>query len=99
MIIEPEGQYIGLSVSRCIKDIVDGNMPLHKVIGIIGGTKFDEDTIDEVSDIYCSSQWRHNVEWGKSLLEYLYYNDKIIQPRNTNQNPPAYSEQIWILIP
>ena len=93
-----KGRYIGLSVSNCIKDIIEGKIELNQVIGIVGGTRFDEDSIDTVSAGYSKSYWRHNPIWADSLLTYFYMNDMIIQPRNTGQLPIQPINGNWVKI-
>ena len=59
---------IGLSYSRCVRDIVEGKVDINDVLVIVARTDFDPRNDEQWSGIwrgYCSGSFLNmNVEWG-----------------------------------
>lgn len=92
---------IGLSLSRCVRDIVEGHVDLHDVLVLITRTDFDP-TVDE----QWASIWRgynyQNPEWAgleeqdvKGVVMTLWQAGKIHQPRQFGAHPVRRRE-IWL---
>jgi len=99
---------IGLSYSRCVRDIVDGVVDIDDVLVVISRTDFDPN-----NDVQWSSIWRgyHNP-FGASNPEWIDYPDededrfrsvsielwetgKLHQPRKFGAHPTRRPE-IWL---
>lgn len=91
---------IGLSFSRCVRDIVDNKVDLEDVLVIIARTSFDPNIDNEWSSIWSGYHNRHsfsNPEWANYKDEdekrfrdtslWLYNTGKIHQPRQFGVNP------------
>lgn len=75
---------IGLSVSLCILDIVDGTVPLDQVEKIVAGTKCpDAETWNSLILRYRESHWREKADECERVLRQLLAAGKIEQPRLT----------------
>ncbi|HLD70618.1 MAG TPA: hypothetical protein VI937_01935 [Negativicutes bacterium] len=73
---------IGLSVSFCILDIVNGVVPIENVEKIIGGisAQNQEDVRQLISD-YCQVYWRECPKEAEQVFRQLFAEGKIEQPR------------------
>ena len=80
---------IGLSLSLCVKDIISGKEKLNDVEYIISGIKCaNEREYQEVLDEYAKTYWNDDPEHGKQIAMYLWNEQKIIQPRWMDMDPP-----------
>lgn len=87
---------IGLSLSLCVRDIVEGRVELDDVEYIIAGTKIsNENEFNEVCEDYKQYYWTHNPSVGKAIAEHLWNKKKILQPRLYNFEPPKIDKGIW----
>jgi hypothetical protein len=91
---------IGLSYSRCIRDIVDGKVDIADVLVVITRTDFDPNKDDEWSGIWegyhGSSPWS-NPEWAdypdededrfRSVSIELWETGRMHQPRKFGAHP------------
>lgn len=81
---------IGLSVSRCVADLIDEIVNIDDVVVIVGRTHFNDESMDALIDGYrfALGPWA-NYEHGdcKRILEDLWYKGKIHQPRVFGSNP------------
>lgn len=73
--------FIGVSLSFCIKEIINGDKKLSDVMGIISNTKFTDDMFDELCESYGRSYWKEDPQLGFALAQYLKAIDAIFQPR------------------
>jgi len=82
---------IGLSLSLCIRDIIQGNVELDDVEKLIAGTKIEQPIhLEEVCSIYMDLYWDNNPK-AIDIVYYLFKHKLIEQPRVTKiQLPPAY---------
>lgn len=91
--------YIGLSVSRCVKDIALGYLDADDVIRIIGATNFDpanEEEIQNIIDRYQRSAW-NKVEGAEKIFRRLLSEGKIEQPRRTGRDPYHINLGHWVV--
>lgn len=92
---------IGLSLSLCVRDILDGAVNLDDVAVIITSTAVRK-TLDWdwVINQYQQTYWlRHHPEKARELVCLLLERDKILQPRLTHNKRPLYTGTNWIDIP
>jgi hypothetical protein len=99
---------IGLSYSRCVRDIVDGHVNIDDVLVIIARTDFDPHNDDQWSGIwsgYTSSFGMSYPEWigyppededkFRSVSIELWEQGKFHQPRKFGAHP-ARRPEIWL---
>jgi hypothetical protein len=95
---------IGLSYSRCIRDIVDGIVDIEDVLVIISRTDFDPTNDEQWKNIWNGYHWQ-NPEWGdyadedegkfREVTLELYTDGKLHQPRKFGAYPRRRPE-IWL---
>lgn len=98
---------VGLSFSRCIKDIVDGVVDINDVLVIISRTDTNP-TIDEqwkgIWKGYTMGGWTH-AEWEgyenqedefRKVATALYLTGKLHQPRQFGGQNPMRRDEIWL---
>ena len=99
---------IGLSYSRCVRDIVDGVVDINDVLIVIARTNFNPLVDEEWSDIwhgYHSRSGWSNPEWGnytdededrfRSVSIELWESGRLHQPRKFGARAVRRSE-IWL---
>ena len=99
---------IGLSYSRCVRDIVDGNVDMQDVLIVIARTDFDPRVDEQWSSIwqgYHDSYGLSNPEWRnyppededrfRSVSIELWETGKLHQPRKFGANPRRLP-YIWL---
>jgi hypothetical protein len=99
---------IGLSYSRCVRDIVDGVVNIDDVLIIISRTDFDPHDNEQWQDIWQGYHQRggwSNPEWGhyaeededrfRSVSIELWETGKLHQPRKFGAHPSRRPE-IWL---
>ena len=99
---------VGLSYSRCVRDIVDGSVDIDDVLVVITRTDFDPNIDEQWSGIWSGhhgySPWS-NPEWAnypdedeqkfRDISIKLYNAGKMHQPRKFGANPTRRPE-IWL---
>ena len=91
---------IGLSYSRCIRDIVEGKVDINDVLVVIARTDFDPHNDEQWSNIWRGYRMRSgwsNPEWGnfedededrfRSVSIELWESGKLHQPRKFGAHP------------
>ena len=91
---------IGLSYSRCVRDIVDGTVDLDDVLVVVARTDFDPHNDEQWSDIwqgYHSRSGWSNPEWFsypdedeikfRDVSKELWTRGKLHQPRKFGAHP------------
>ena len=92
---------IGLSYSRCVRDIVDGTVDIADVLVIVSRTDFDPRNDEQWSGIWRGysggSFLNMNIEWGqyndedeqrfRDVSIKLYESGKLHQPRQFGAHP------------
>ena len=88
---------IGLSLSFCVKDIIEGRVDLTKVEKIITGTWFtDRDMFHTgMKHTYCHTYWRKDPVTALNIAMHLWDLGKIDQPRARGETPPNISDGHW----
>ena len=99
---------IGLSYSRCVRDIVDGVVDINNVLVLITRTDFDPHNDEQWQEIWQGYHQRNgwsNPEWSRYTDEdqdrfrnisiELYDTGKIHQPRKFGAHP-ARRPEIWL---
>ena len=99
---------IGLSYSRCVRDIVDGQVDIEDVLVLITRTNFDPHNDEQWTSIwegYHDSYGLSNPEWRnyppedevkfRNISIELYDTGKIHQPRKFGAHP-ARRPEIWL---
>ena len=99
---------IGLSYSRCVRDIVDGAVDINDVLVLITRTDFDPHNDEQWKDIwegYHDSYGLSNPEWRnyppededrfRAISIELYDTGKMHQPRQFGAHP-ARRPEIWL---
>jgi len=99
---------IGLSYSRCVRDIVDGKVDIYDVLVVIARTDFDPRDAEQWSGIWQGYRDRHglsNPEWAdypeededrfRSVSIELWETGKLHQPRKFGAYPTRRPE-IWL---
>ena len=95
---------IGLSFSRCIRDIVDGKVDIDDVLVVIARTDFDPNNDQQWSSIW-NGYHSMNPEWGdypdededrfRSVSIELWEQGKLHQPRKFGAHPARRPEH-WL---
>ena len=95
---------IGLSYSRCVRDIVDGVVDIEDVLVLITRTDFDPHDDKQWQSIWQGYHW-HNPEWAgypdededrfRSVSIELWETGKLHQPRKFGASPRRRPE-IWL---
>ncbi len=94
-----KGKLIGLSVSFCIKDIIEGKVHANDVDYIIGATAAsDEADWRKVADLYCKTYWRKNPKVARAILEGFLWQGKIKQPRLIGKDPHNIHNEHWMTV-
>ena len=99
---------IGLSYSRCVRDIVDGTVDIADVLVVISRTDFDPHNDEQWAGIWDGYHQRSgwsNPEWGhypdedeakfRSISQDLWDHGKLHQPRKFGAHPSRRTE-IWL---
>lgn len=90
---------IGLSLSNCIKDVLDGKVALSDIELIVAGTCAGNlELFQEVLSGYTESYWREAPEEGVRIALELYHAGKVCQPRlaNANHFPVRANRVNWV---
>jgi hypothetical protein len=95
---------IGLSFSRCVRDIVDGVVDIADVLVVISRTDFDPNNEEQWQGIWNGYHW-NNPEWAnypdededrfRSVSIELWESGKLHQPRKFGAWPSRRTE-IWL---
>ena len=95
---------IGLSYSRCIRDIVDGVVDINDVLIVITRTDFDPTVPEQWKSIWDGYHW-NNPEWGNysdedeakflGVTMELWESGRLHQPRKFGASPRRRPE-IWL---
>ena len=99
---------IGLSYSRCVRDIVDGKVDINDVLVLITRTDFDPNNDEQWEEIWTGYHQRggwSNPEWAhykdedeerfRQVSIDLWEQGKLHQPRQFGAHP-ARRPEIWL---
>jgi hypothetical protein len=85
-----EVNMIGLSLSLCIQDVIEGRVKYEQVERLVTGTKaLTPAHFAGVLDSYAGSYWRKNPALAINLAWRLWAEGKIEQPRLSGDAPHA----------
>ena len=89
---------IGLSLSLCVKDIIEGRVALSDVTVIVSNTAFPDDDAGwaHMFTYHRKGYWYNNPDTARSVLAYLRANGMLIQPRLDNPHYGHKSNPHWI---
>jgi hypothetical protein len=77
-----EEPMVGLSLSACVRDIIEGRVNEIECGLIVAGTRFrNDEELEQVLNVYASSSWHSNPEEGIRVANRLIKAGKIVQPR------------------
>jgi len=92
---------IGLSLSRCVRDIVEGHVDIDDVLILITRTDFDPTDPEQWHSIW-DGYTSYNPEWYDlqndavyAVVMDLWASGRIHQPRKFGRNPPRRQE-FWL---
>ena len=92
-----EPSMIGLSVSRCVADIVKSKVKIEDVEKIVGGTSArDEASWDLLMKQYCQKNWSEWPDEAERVCRALLAQNKIEQPRLTGGRRPLVTDSHWV---
>ena len=78
----PDKMHIGLSLTYCIRDIIEDKITVDQVVCIITGTKLHSDEEwDRVLRGSAEAHWKKNPVAGMMIARYFKDKDLLIQPR------------------
>lgn len=88
---------IGLSLSYCVADIVNGLVDRNDVAYIIAGTRIrSKADLDGALAVYSFFYWDKNPELGKVIALDFYHRGLLLQPRLLdNGDGPNVNEGHW----
>lgn len=89
---------IGLSVTRCIQDMIEGRVEKYTVKKIIGGTSITPDVVDDVMRRYREIWWKADPDQAEQIFRSMFAAGTIEQPALENPNRyPIYNRgQHWV---
>lgn len=94
-----EKDLIGLSISWCIQDIIEGKVPLSRVRYIVAGTKIEtQKDFEVVCNAYTKGSWRKYSERARLIFQLLWDSQQIIQPRVNGHQAWNISNGHWAKI-
>lgn len=105
---EVASKLVGLSLSRCVRDICSGKVRLSDVVMIVSRTRIEcEFDLDNVINIYKGTYWLDNpsakisAEKCEQIARDIYSTGRLIQPRLGGRLPVFHMElvdksQIWV---
>jgi hypothetical protein len=95
---------VGLSFSRCVRDIVDGIVDIDDVLVVVARTDFDPHNDQQWAGIWQGYHW-NNPEWSnypdededrfRSVAIELWESGKFHQPRKFGAHP-ARRPEFWL---
>jgi hypothetical protein len=97
---------IGLSYSRCVRDIFEGKVNIEDVLVVITRTDFDPNNDEQWEGIWTGYTYGglSNPEWAmhgdkelefRNITQHLYSSGKMHQPRQFGAHPRRRPE-IWL---
>jgi hypothetical protein len=89
---------IGMSLSFCVKDILNGEVDLKDVEKIIAGTNMPKRDIFEeaIKTNYAPVYWKKNPKKGVEIALELWDSGKLDQPRTRGEEHPGVYDGIWV---
>lgn len=90
---------IGLSLSFCVRDIINGIVGFDDVLYIICGTNYTNDKeFNEILDHYAEYYWSELPQLARFVANQLREQGKLIQPRLQGAHIPTLENGLWATI-
>ena len=88
---------IGLSLSFCVQEILEGKVNIKDVEKIIAGTKIPtrEDFAHLMFENYAPVYWKQNPKRGVLIALELWDRGLLDQPRTRGEEHPGINEGVW----
>jgi len=87
---------VGLSLSFCVKDIVNGRVKLEEVSHIVTACKFaNSEDLQVIIDIYKGVYWEGKEDEGERVAKYLFEKGKLLSPRACGMPYPDIVNGHW----
>lgn len=91
---------IGLSLSFCVKDMIDGKVNPDEVWCLITGTQAtDGQAWNDLMESYTHFYWKSDPEKAEEIVAKFRSEYRILQPRTFGMQMPNVSEGHWIDFP
>jgi hypothetical protein len=91
------GKMIGLSLSKCVQDIINGKQKLEEVIKIISRTRVrSAEEWDNLIRDYKKAAWGKSPDLAEKIVRQLIAEGKIEQPRLTSERCPMVDQVHWV---
>ena len=87
---------VGLSLSRCVSDILSGKVKEEEIKEIIAGTNSSLEQREKLIKMYRELYWKENPDEGERICRRLYAEGKIRQPRQEGEVSHNISQGHWI---
>jgi hypothetical protein len=90
---------IGLSLSLCILDVIEGKVNPNSIERIVTGTAYPSrsEFIRGINSTYCRTYWKKNPSRAFCLAVDLYDTSKLDQPRLRGEEPPYVGQGHWVV--
>ena len=87
---------IGVSLSLCIKDMIEDKIKFSSVKSIIAGTRIvSKGDLEHIYDTYCQFYWKDKPTAARNMLFALWRAGKVIQPKVLGLDPLNISGGHW----
>ena len=88
---------VGLSLSFCVKDIIDNKVAIDDVQFITSGTHATcPEDWDEIIAVYRKAYWYTDPDRGEVVARYFIGNGLILQPRMEGNRPLFKGNGKWV---
>jgi hypothetical protein len=90
-------QKIGLSLSMCVHDVINGQVGEDEIHAIVAGTAVETpEDMDELVESYRDTCWRDNPDMCEELARRLFDNGRVYQPRLEGKPAPKPVPLHWL---
>lgn len=88
---------VGLSLSRCVRDMIMSVVHPDEVAFIITSTNCDtQEKWEKVIRSYCRTEWQANPEQAAAYANSFWEKGLIVQPRVEGELTPSHPYGHWI---
>lgn len=89
---------VGLSLSQCIKDIIEDKVSEDQVLLIVAGTNHNLKNPQLIMEYYKNTDWRADPQYAEHVLTRFIHEGKIIQPREFGLPYHNISRGHWAVV-